>query len=140
MSSVRGDLYTKLNADVALTALVGTRIYPLHAPASAAKPYVVIGLVSDVPAHHMGSATGLTEVRAQVDVFAATSVSLHAVIDAIRNDIDGFRGTIGAQANCRASIMDKGGDDYIPARDGSENGTFHGRIDLQLWHPESVPA
>lgn len=65
------------NEDV--TALVGTRIYPMFMPQNVDMPAIVLGEVSDVPASSMDGLGTTTTTRLQVDVYAKSYPDAAAV-------------------------------------------------------------
>lgn len=76
----------KLTADAALTALVGSRIYPQFLPQDPTLPAIVLSVISDVPVQpsFTGShATTLREARLQVDAYATKYLDAHQVADAV---------------------------------------------------------
>lgn len=82
-----------LAADATVTALVGTRIYPLVMPQDATRPAIVLTVVSEVPENSFdGTAeTRLTASRVQVDCYAATYLEAHEVATAVDNVLANLR-------------------------------------------------
>jgi hypothetical protein len=78
-------LRAQLVADAAVTNLVGQRIYPQVAPQGAAAPFVVLTVVSDVPASTFTGAPAdlLRSARVQVDSYATKYLDAHQVADAV---------------------------------------------------------
>lgn len=74
-----------LSADAGVTALVGTRIYPVRAEQETLRPYIVLTTVSlDTDETLTGTvATSLKPARIQVDAYAETYKGAHALADAI---------------------------------------------------------
>lgn len=91
--SLGEELVTVLSANVALAAMVSTRVYPSRMPDECAKPAVVYTVVSDVPAASLNGAlvdaTGAA--RVQVDSYARTYREAHAVAEAVRGAIGDLR-------------------------------------------------
>ena len=75
----------ELEANTAVLALVGTRIYPQAMPQGVTLPAVVITVVSEVPENSLtGTAsTRLVQARAQVDCYAAKYLDAHQVAAAV---------------------------------------------------------
>ncbi len=57
----------------AVTAAVGTRIYPVQAPQGAALPHVVVNVGSEVEDYALGGATGQPEARVMIVIRAGTA-------------------------------------------------------------------
>jgi hypothetical protein len=86
--------YLALNADV--TALAGTRIYPMRAPAPSTKepntlPYLTFQLI-DEPVAITHDAKSTYKARVQVDARAETYKAAHALADAVHAALHGYRG------------------------------------------------
>lgn len=70
--SLESDIRAFLIADADVTAIVGTRIFPLRIPQGQALPairYVVIASSSD---HHLGGTSGSAETTIQFDCYSET--------------------------------------------------------------------
>lgn len=81
--SVQNDLYTALSGDAGLSALVGTRIYPVRVPQSPAYPLVSYMRVSNSHVNSLSGSSGLDNSRYQFDVYSDTYASANSVADAI---------------------------------------------------------
>lgn len=88
-------LYTWLTAQSTITALVGTRIYPLLAPATAVLPYVTYQRIAEQEEAHLGGLSGLSQAVYQFDVWGATAASAYAVYRALVSAMDLYRGLQG---------------------------------------------
>lgn len=75
-------------ADSTITALVGTRAYPVSAAEQATQPYIVWQRVSTVPVEDHGEGTTLEEISIQVTCFAASHAAAIAIRRAVRAVID----------------------------------------------------
>jgi hypothetical protein len=71
--------------DATLTGLVADRIYPQVAEQGTAFPAVVLTIITDTPENSLDGSplTRLVAARVQVDCYAKTYVSAHAVADAV---------------------------------------------------------
>lgn len=78
-------IHTLLDADSALNALVGDRIYSLNRPEGDALPAVVHVEVSDLPRPPIRAGAGAEPMigRIQVVCLAATSAAVKAIKDAV---------------------------------------------------------
>ncbi len=64
----------------------GTRVYPLTAPDSVAKPYITYQRISSNSENVLSGTSGLTNTRVQIDVYATTyaeATSIAAQVDAL---------------------------------------------------------
>lgn len=87
-------LLTALAADATLTAIVGTRIYPVTAPQGTAAAYVTYEKVTGNPHHDHGGSGNLRWARLSYMCHATTYSQAKAMADAMRNVLDGYRGTL----------------------------------------------
>lgn len=138
--SIETAFYSYLSNRAAITALVGTRIYPLLAPDTPTYPHITYTVFGEGHDHDMDGATGLTDLTMQVDVWAKTITSRRNVAEALRNALDGFTGNMGTEnlniRNCtledRSHFFDK---------DDEGGGTFYRTsMDFSIWHVETVPT
>lgn len=67
-------LFLKTSAE--LEALVGARIYQMHAPENPDYPFVVVQLVAEPVPYHLRGPAGLVTSRVQVDCYAASSSAI----------------------------------------------------------------
>lgn len=97
-----------LLAAPAVTALVGTRIYPSIAPQGVARPFVVLTLVSGVPNHtHDGLPAALLEsARVQVRSYGPEYVAIHTVADAVDDVLGALKGPTPAPSATRENSQD----------------------------------
>lgn len=113
-----------LLADASVAALVGTRVYPLSAPQGAARPFLVVTSVSDVPATTMNGlpADLLRNARVQVDSYAETYLEAHALFEAVNNEVAALSGPTISAVLLSASDM----------RD-DETGLYRKSADFSVW-------
>ena len=75
-----------------VTALAGTRIYPLVSPVDCEYPLIVYQEISDIPYHAMGADASIYSPRFQVSVFAQTYSSAKAVAFAVKTALQAEHG------------------------------------------------
>lgn len=88
-------LYTYLNAQSGLTALVGDRIYFVTAPQQVEAPYLIINLVSSIRTHSHAGFSNLTRARFQFTPFAETYLETKQITAQLKTALDGLTGNIG---------------------------------------------
>ena len=81
-----------LEADAALAALVGTRLYPVRLPQSPGLPAMTFAVVSGFRWHAFTGPLGLVRQRVQWDIFASTYNETVAIADVFRLRLDGYSG------------------------------------------------
>lgn len=87
-------LHDKLADTAGVSALVGSRIYPLLAPQRATRPYVTYQRISTERDFALDGGVGRAQGRIQIDAWAETQLGARAVADAIRAALHGFTGDI----------------------------------------------
>lgn len=137
--SLESDLFTALQANSGLTALIGDRLYRDRLPQGAAYPAVVYQRISTTHAHHMTAASGLAEARIQFDSWATDAASAEAVAEKIRLALQGFRGDLGSTSvrTCHLENTESG---YDPPADSSDVAAHRVSQDFMVAYFESVPT
>jgi hypothetical protein len=83
-----------LVADAAVSALIGTRVFPVVAPATAALPYMVWRRSGVQRSHSLSGPTGVPVVGLELQIFAATYEGARDLADKCRLVLDGYGGTV----------------------------------------------
>lgn len=78
----------------AVSTLVGARIYPVVAPASAALPYIVWRRAAVRRPQSLGGPVGTPVVSLDLEVFASTYEGARDLADKCRSVLDGYGGTV----------------------------------------------
>jgi hypothetical protein len=91
---VRPGLRAYLLADSAISALVGTRIYPITPPQGQELTHIVYHMISGQGDRHMQGRSGLSRPRIQIDCWGATVDEAIALAGEVKERIDGFRGAM----------------------------------------------
>lgn len=87
--SIENKMYTVLTAATALTALVGTAIYPDHMPQESNTPMVVYGRVSGLREYHLQGYATLENIRMRVDAYSTDLDGRRQVTDQIIAAMEG---------------------------------------------------
>lgn len=130
-----------LRGKPSITGLVGDDIYPEVAPDKAPYPFITYTIISESHDHAMSGATGLAQVTVQLDVWTSTFADRVSVSEAIRNALDGFRGSMGAEnlevRNCFFSSRSTSTEREL---EGKGQPIHRATLDFSIWHVESVPT
>jgi hypothetical protein len=86
-----------LVADAAVAALVGTRVYPVIAPATADLPFVTFRRSGIQREHTLSGPMGMPVVQMTVDMYATTYEGVRELADRVRLSLDGY-GTATAES------------------------------------------
>jgi hypothetical protein len=83
----------RLVADAAVSALVGSRVYPVLAPATATLPLVTWRRSSISRQQTLAGPLGMPTVFLSMDVYAETYEAVRELADTVRKSLDGWGGT-----------------------------------------------
>lgn len=125
-------LYNYLTGVAGLTALIGTRVYPVALPQGATLPAVVYQRVSGARIRTMGDARLARRPRIQFTVWAATYASRLAVGAQLVAALDGYTpGTMGGAGGVDVLdvVLDNEIDDHEPT-----SGAYQGVLDFIVTH------
>lgn len=134
--SVEGAIVTLLTTDGTLSALVGSRVYPLMAPGDAALPLLVYQEASEVPVRALARRLALTAWRVRFDAYAESYASAKAVKAALLNVLEGYSGTASGVV-VQGVFRDDSNDAHDPPAHADERGYFSAGIDLAVWYERS---
>lgn len=113
-------VYNILSNDAAVTAIVGTRIYPVVARQQDQEPYVVYSVVNDIPHDTKTGVSRVDFVRVQFNMVAADYSQLEDLSAAIRSALD------------RAAMQSYAGVELAGVKFLSENDGFSDAPELRL--------
>jgi hypothetical protein len=134
-------LRARLLASPVFAALTQS-IEPSSSSEKTGLPRVVYTRISRDGQHHMQAASGLVYLRIQFDIFAKHESEASAIADAMRNRLDGYRGTITTLGEDRrfdvVQIENERGES-VPPTDGSDKITFRRMVDVFVGCAESIP-
>ena len=82
-----------LVADAAVSAIVGTKVFPVIAPATADLPFITWRRTSVQRQHGLSGPLGATTVLMSVDLFASTYEAVRELSDKVRLCLDGWQDT-----------------------------------------------
>lgn len=137
--SIEEAIYSHLSDSTSVSALVSTRIYHGHLPQSQTTyPVLTISLISNVHGHHLKAATGETTARIQIDCWATTMADVTTLAEAVRQQLQGFRGTLDTVEVHFIQLLDERNLSEAPA-DGSDAWLYRKSCDYQLHFAESIP-
>ena len=112
LKSPEAVLRTALVGTAAVTSLVGTRIYPVLAPASAALPFVTWRRSGIEREQTLGGPMGLPRVSVEYSIYGTTYEEARQVADAMRRVLDGYGGTSDNTEVKQTSLEDES-DDFV---------------------------
>jgi len=93
--TMNASLYAYLVGTSAITALIGTRIYPVdEVPQNEPLPYIVYEVVSNIPYHLMSADADVYSPRYAIHIFANTNLEIDNIEAAIKTALQDYRGTM----------------------------------------------
>ena len=84
----------RLLADAAVSALIGTRMYPLVLPEQCSYPALTYQLISSPETYTNDGPLGEVRARIQIDAWGKRYAQVKAVSKAVRASLNGFVGTL----------------------------------------------
>lgn len=132
-------LMTRFAAVTAVTDAVSTRIWQQRAPDDPTLPYMVVHAIGGTPHHHYGGAAVVAEEVYQLDIYAATTASRDSVKEAVRNALDGYRGTVGSVV-VQTITLEPPIDDIEGLDAGRQSGIYTSRIDARVFYERAEPT
>jgi len=141
MSATIGDaLYYELSNAAAVSALVGSRIYPAgDVPQNPTRPYIAWFKVDNIHARHQGGSSLLTQARFQLDAWAETGTAAEAIYEAVRGLLDNYAGELGDPADSvtvRSCTLDTDSSGSAPPTGGGPRGPQRQTMDFLIWYRE----
>lgn len=101
-----------LVTSTAVASLIGSRIYPVLAPSSAALPFAVYRRSSIQRQQTLAGPLGLPTVNMEVQIYSATYENARDVADTFRSVLDGYGGTLNNTEVQNASLEQES-DDFV---------------------------
>jgi hypothetical protein len=83
-----------LVADAAVAAVIGTRVFPVLAPATAPLPFATYRRSGVIRAHTLSGPMGSPTVNMALDIYAETYEAVRDLADKCRKVLDGYGGTM----------------------------------------------
>ena len=138
--AIAQDVRTYLLTKSAVTTLVGTRIFPSFIPQSnTTYPCIVYNLINQLPAHMLSGGAGYAETRVQLDVYATTLLVAESLAEVLRDELQGYKGTMGSSTVSSVVYKNMVGF-YEPPQDQSDTGLFRYACDYWIRHNQAVPT
>lgn len=132
-------LVDHLEANVAVAALLGGRIYPVVLPQRVAYPATRVQRISTArELAHDGPLT-LARPRIQIDTWSPNYQEAKDVAKAIRIALNGFKGIMDGISVGAIQFVDEREDwEEQAGPSGQEAGLYRVRQDLFVWHQEAI--
>jgi hypothetical protein len=136
MKSPETVLRVALANSTAVTALVGTRVYPVVAPAEAVYPFVTWRRVAVQRLQTLSIPVGLPRVTLDFSIYGATYDQARQVADAMRKVLDGYGGTVDNTVVHRASVENET-DDFVTLTGAELPPSYAITMTVETWWTET---
>lgn len=107
-----------LAADPEVAMILGQRIWPVIAPASASLPFATWRRTGVNRTQGLSGPIGATSVQLAVDVFATTYEEARDAADRIRSVLDGWGGQVSEYVSVRNVSLDTESDGFVQLAGG----------------------
>ena len=140
MSDITTSIRKYLTGRTAVTDLVpADRIRPDVLKQNETMPAITVRQFDSSHEHGLAGAAGLYESRVRVECYADTRLESNAIAEAVRNQLQGFTGTMEADY-VNDCLLDATASDVDTPRDGSDRWRFRTRLTWRLFVQESIPT
>lgn len=112
MKSPEAVLRSALVANNAVTTLIGTRIYPVIAPATATLPFVTWRRVAVRRQQTLAAPMGMPVTSVEYSIFGLTYEQARDVADSMRSVLDGYGGTLN-NTEVKQTSLEQESDDFV---------------------------
>lgn len=138
--SIESDLVTYLKTVPDITAIVGTRIYPMLVPQGDGNyPAIAYGRAGIQHVISMQGESGTARTTIALACWTRSYESVKTLADKVRLALDGYRGVWGTTDIDGVHLLEE--EDTIEASAGDEAKRLYGvQFEFAVWHRESVPA
>jgi len=107
-----------LVSDPAVAAVVGTRVYPVIAPATADLPFATWRRAGVQRSHTLSGPMGMPTVVMSVDLYAETYEAVRDLADRVRRALDGYGGSPSDSVLVNNVSLDNEADGFIQLAGG----------------------
>lgn len=109
---------TVLVSDPAVAAIVGTRVYPVIAPAAADLPFATWRRVGVQREHTLNGPMGMPTVLLAIDLYALTYEAVRDLADRVRLALDGYGGSPSDSVVVNNVSLDNEADGFVQLAGG----------------------
>lgn len=112
LKSPEAVLRSALVANSAVSALIGTKVYPVIAPASATLPFVTWRRVAVRRQQTLAAPMGMPVTSIEYSIFGSTYEQARDVADAMRAVLDGYGGSAN-NTEVKQTSLEQESDDFV---------------------------
>ena len=139
MSVAEESFYAYLQTKSSVTAIVGAKVYPVLVDPRKSLPWIGYELSSTDPYMSFAGESGYVKSSLIVTCWAASKSAARALSEALRNVLNGFRGTMGSMTRVTAMYGNEI-DVVYEAEDNAANRVYGVQANLTMSHAQDVPT
>lgn len=136
MKSPEAVLRSALVGTSAVTTLIGSRIYPVMAPASAPLPLVTWRRAGISRSHTLSAPMGVPQVTIEYQIYAATYETARDIADAMRVVLDGYGGTVD-NVTIRQTSLENEVDEFVQLQGSELPAVYQITQNYDVWWQET---
>lgn len=121
MTTMPQDLRTFIIGSTGVSSLVGSRCHYNKLPQKSEYPHVWFRVTSDTEPRTMDGVGGMHDANLDLECAGLDEDDAQAVADAVKDRLDGYKGTIG-NVSAKAIFLSDKDDDYEPFSNESNEG------------------
>lgn len=136
MKSPEAVLRSALVGSTAVTTLIGTRVYPVIAPATAPLPLVTWRRTGITRSQTLGAPLGVPQVSVEYQIYAATYEAAREIADAMRVILDGYGGTVD-NTIVKQTSLDNESDEFVQLQGSDLPAVYQITQTYEVWWQET---
>lgn len=136
MKSPEAVLRSALVGNTAVTAMVGTRIYPVLAPATAPLPLVTWRRAGIQRSQTLAAPMGVPQVSVEYQIYAGTYEAARDIADAMRLVLDGYRGVVD-NTTVRQTSLENEVDEFVQLQGSDLPAVYQITQTYDVWWQET---
>jgi hypothetical protein len=133
--NLRESLYRRLVDDAGVSAIAGTKVFPLVADQDAAAPFVVYQIIAGAREHTMVADSGPQSALVQVASWSTTHTGALELAAAVSVCLKDFSGTLGGSGGVTVQRIFEETEVLDEHEEGAEvEGLWVGRQEFTIWY------
>lgn len=136
LKSPEAVLRSAMVGDATLAGYIGTRIYPVVAPASATLPFVTWRRAGIQRGQTLGPPVGVPRLSVEYSIYAATYETAREVADRMRVVLDGYGGTVD-NVTVRQVSLEQENDDFVSLAGAEMPPAYQVTMVFDVWWQET---
>lgn len=136
LKSPEAVLRSAIVGDATLLSEIGTRIYPVIAPASAQLPFVTWRRAGIQRSQTLGLPVGVPRLSVEYNIYAATYETAREIADRMRAVLDGYGGTVDTVTVKQVSLEQES-DDFVSLAGAEMPPAFQITMVFDVWWQET---